>query len=266
MAVRVVVSFEGAIVTEVELSRPVMVVGRHPDCDIAIDHPAVSLRHALFRVVNRTVYVEDLASTNGTFVNGIAASNQVLHHLDLIQLGMHKLHFFDDSLLAGRVNDLERTVFNDYERTMLASHVQPEPVAAPPGGEPAASVEGLSRTVAIALPGTPAAGPVPGAGEETRDAGRLALRALDGAKAGEVIALDRANTMIGMPGGETALVVKRGKAFFLARLASRGRICLNGREVGPGTHAIEEHDRIEAGRTSYEVIRVGEQSSWNTGT
>ena len=68
-----------------------------------IDHPAVSLRHALFRVVNRTVYVEDLASTNGTQVNGIVASNQVMHHLDLIQVGTHKLHFFDDSLLAGAV-------------------------------------------------------------------------------------------------------------------------------------------------------------------
>lgn len=258
MAVRVVVSFEGAIVTEVELSRPVTVVGRHPDCDIAIEHPAVSLRHALFRVVNRTVYVEDLASTNGTQVNGIAISRQVLHHLDLIQVGMHKLHFFDDSLLAGRVNDLERTVFNDYERTMLAPHVPPEPVAAPQGREPAASGDELSRTVAIARPGEPSAAPAPAAREETGVVVRLALRALDGANAGEVIALDRANTMIGTAGGETALIVKRGQAFFLARLASHGRMRLNGRDAGPGTHAIEEHDRIEVGRTSFEVISVSE--------
>ena len=50
MGARVVVSFEGAIVAEVELDKPVTVVGRHPACDIWIDHPAVSGRHMLFRV------------------------------------------------------------------------------------------------------------------------------------------------------------------------------------------------------------------------
>ena len=76
MAARVVLSFNDEIVAEVELSRAVTVVGRHPDCDVVIEHPAVSGRHMLFRVVNRTVYVEDLASTNGTKVNGIAVSDQ----------------------------------------------------------------------------------------------------------------------------------------------------------------------------------------------
>ena len=61
MAARVVLSLDDAIVLEVSLDKPVTVVGRHPTCDIVIDHPAVSGRHMLFRQVNRTVYVEDLA-------------------------------------------------------------------------------------------------------------------------------------------------------------------------------------------------------------
>src|SRR5689334_20268685 len=100
MRVRVVVSLDGAIVTEVELTKPVTVVGRHPAADVCIDHPAVSGRHMLFRIVNRTVYVEDLASTNGTKINGHPVQHQVVHHLDLIEVGTHKLHFFDDDLLA----------------------------------------------------------------------------------------------------------------------------------------------------------------------
>jgi len=70
MSARVVVSLEGNIIAEVQLTKPVTVVGRHPACDIVIDAPHVSARHMLFRVVDRTVYVEDLASTNGTIVNG----------------------------------------------------------------------------------------------------------------------------------------------------------------------------------------------------
>ena len=63
-------------------------------------------------------------SLGGEFpkVNGIALSHQVVHHLDLIEAGRHKIHFFDDSLMAGSVASLESTVLTDYERTMLAAH------------------------------------------------------------------------------------------------------------------------------------------------
>jgi hypothetical protein len=118
VSIRIVVSLDEAILNEVELTKPVTVVGRHPTCDIVIDHPAVSGRHMLFRVVNRTVYAEDLASTNGIKVNGIATAHHVVHHLDLIELGRHKLHFFDGALLAGGVGDLTIRV-TEYERTML---------------------------------------------------------------------------------------------------------------------------------------------------
>ena len=53
MGARVVLSLDGAIVTEVELTKPVTVVGRHPACDICVDHPAISGRHMLFRIVDQ---------------------------------------------------------------------------------------------------------------------------------------------------------------------------------------------------------------------
>jgi hypothetical protein len=288
MATRVVVSLEGTIVQEVELSRPVTVVGRHPDCDIVVDHPAVSMRHALFRVVNRTVYVEDLASTNGTLVNGIVVSNQVLHHLDLVQVGMHKLHFFDDSMLAGGVTDLENTVFSDYERTMLASSLSPEgrtteaarlaraqPAAEPepeaeaaPAAEPepartGAPDDGLSRTMAIPRPDGASLAAPESAGAPAQ---ALALRGTGRRNQGEVIALARANTMIGAGGADTALVVRRGRAYFLARLAGRGPMRLNGEQLGPGTHPIAPGDRIEVGGAGYEVVEAGGEPSLGTGT
>ena len=45
MGTRVVISLEGQIVDEVQLAKAVTVVGRHPECDVVIDHPAVSARH-----------------------------------------------------------------------------------------------------------------------------------------------------------------------------------------------------------------------------
>ena len=130
MRARVVVSLDGAIVTEIELTKDVTVVGRHPSCDICIDNAAISGRHMLFRIVDKTAYAEDLASTNGTKVNGHSTQHQVVHHLDLIEVGHHKLHFFDDDLLAaGGISNLETTVHTDFEKTMMAAHAAPPPPA-----------------------------------------------------------------------------------------------------------------------------------------
>ena len=249
MRARVVVSLDGAIVTEIELTKPVTVVGRHPTCDICIDHPAVSGRHMLFRIVERTAYAEDLASTNGIKVNGHAAPHQVVHHLDLIEVGMHKLHFFDDDLLAsGGVKSLETTVHTDFEKTMMVAH------APPAAAKPAAAKrnEDLSRTMAI-----PAirAGPAQEAAraEAPTHSGALALRVLVGHRTGELVALDQANTMLGSSGSDTALVVRRGEGYFLARFAGASPR-LNRQELAPGAHRIAPRDLIEVGRERYEVI------------
>jgi pSer/pThr/pTyr-binding forkhead associated (FHA) protein len=259
MGAKVVVSLEGQILMEAELVKPVTVVGRHPACDIVIDSPHVSVRHMLFRAVNRTVYVEDLASTNGTIINGLSANHQVVHHLDLIEVGRHKLHFFDDTMLAASVTDIESTVTTEFERTMLAAHVptQPAPSAAAAIAAAKAKVkpadDDLDRTRAIRRePGT---GPTPL--EQTRPgtAGPpMALKVVQGERKGEVISLDKANTMIGTAGADTALVVKRAGKLLIARLSGQRPLKLNRRELGPGTHPIAEQDVIDVGNSKFEVI------------
>jgi hypothetical protein len=255
MGARIVLSLDDEIVTEVELEKPVTVLGRHPACDIVVDHPAISGRHMLFRQVGRTVYVEDLASTNGTKVNGIPSTTQVVHHLDLIEVGRHKLHFFDDEMLAGRVGGLESTVQTDFERTQMAQAVaaaEAVAVAAPVREE-----VDLSRTMAIPRDPSLRLGP---SQESVRtdepDAGGLALRVVAGGRAGDVVALNRPNTMIGVAGGDTALVIRRGKAFFIARLSGSRAPRLNRKELAPGTHPIAPRDTIDVGGWSFEVIEA----------
>ena len=256
MGSRVVLSLDERIVGELELAKPVTVVGRHPDCDVVIEHPAVSGRHMLFRVVDRTIYAEDLASTNGTKVNGLAVSQVVVRHLDMIEVGRHKLHLIDDALVVGGVGGLEDTVLTDFERTMLSEHVP-----APPPRPTRRGDDDLSRTIAIQRNPTVRVGPA----QETVQTDTavataprvpsLALKVLRGANRGETVALERANTMIGVAGSDTALVVKRGSAYFLARF-SGGAPRLNRKELGSGTHAIALKDVIDVGDWSFEVIQV----------
>jgi hypothetical protein len=251
MGKRIVLSLDDAIVTEVELEKPVTVIGRHPACDIVVDHPAISGRHMLFRVVGRTVYLEDLASTNGTKVNGIPATTQVVHHLDLIEIGRHKVHFFDEEMLAGRVGGLESTVQTDFERTHMAE-------LAAAGQAPAAlRDDDLSRTMAIPRDATLKLGP---AQESVRtdepEAGTLALRVVAGGRPGEIVSLNRPNTMIGVAGGDTALVIRRGRSFFIARLSGNRPPRLNRQELTPGTHPIAPQDTIDVGGWSFEVVEA----------
>ncbi len=255
MAARVVLSLDGAIVSETELTKPVVVVGRHPDCDLVIEHPAVSGRHMLLRTVGATVYAEDLASTNGIMVNGVATGSQVIHHLDVIDIGQHKLHFFDDALLAGGVRDLESTVLTDYERTMIA--IQAPPAAPRPPAKP----DDLSRTMAIARDPTLVAPEAARQAAVPREGAGLVLQVLDGEGRGETVLLERANTMIGHSGADTALIVRRGQSFFIARLAGSRPPRLNGKELGPGTHPIGVNDVIEVGASRFEVVQATQETA-----
>jgi phosphoserine phosphatase RsbU/P len=52
------------------LDRDSAVLGRHPDCDIVLDSGAVSRQHARIQRVDGKLYIEDMQSRNGTYVNG----------------------------------------------------------------------------------------------------------------------------------------------------------------------------------------------------
>ena len=250
MGVRVVLSLDGRIIAETPLARAVTVVGRHPSCDIVIDHPAISGRHLIFRAVDTTVYVEDLASTNGTKVNGLPVSHQVVHHLDLIEIGRHKIHFFDENLIVGSVQSLESTILTDYERTMLASHAASPSPGAPAQADPEADLSGTTAMQPYLAPVENAA-----SAEAETVTSSIALRVVGGSHKGDLIRLDRANTMIGNGGADTALVVRRGQGYFLARFGGRAPR-LNRAELGPGAHPIAPRDMIEVGDSRFEVVRL----------
>ena len=250
MPARVVLSFDNAIITEVELSKPVMVIGRNPACDIVIDHPAISGRHMLFWMVDQTVYAEDLASTNGIKVNGVVTVLHVVQHLDIVELGRHKIRFFKDAMLGGGMSNLETKVPTDSGRTMAATQQSaraPKPVRGDPN---------LSRTMAIPRDPALRLGPGQEAVSNSADAANrpLALKAIAGERAGQTIALDRPNTMIDTASGDTALIVKRGQVFLIARLSGQRAPRLNRRDLGPGSHAIAAGDTIEVGDSTFEVV------------
>jgi pSer/pThr/pTyr-binding forkhead associated (FHA) protein len=88
---KVIVSLEGNVVREVALQKERTTVGRRPYNDIVIDNLAVSGEHAVLLMAGSEVFVEDLRSTNGTYVNGKAVKKALLHNNDAIDMGKYRL-------------------------------------------------------------------------------------------------------------------------------------------------------------------------------
>jgi hypothetical protein len=79
--------------SHVELGDGPVTLGRLPECDVVLNDPNVSRRHAEFRRVTDGVVVTDLGSTNGTRVNGVPVREQQLVSGDEITVGSTTLVF-----------------------------------------------------------------------------------------------------------------------------------------------------------------------------
>jgi two-component system, cell cycle response regulator len=70
------------------------VVGRSEDCDIRINDQRISRRHLKIRLVAGKAIIEDMGSTNGTFVNGERITTHILQNRDLIHISSDTLFNF----------------------------------------------------------------------------------------------------------------------------------------------------------------------------
>jgi len=232
---RVVLTHGHELLREVRLEKPLVFVGRDPGCDIVIDDITVSKRHMKLEYVDGVLYVEDLDSTNGLKVNGHLAKRQALQHLDVVQVGSHRMHVFDDTLMPAAQLNAESTV-----QTGLGKREEALATAASgASGDP-------TRTARLPLADTQ---PTPPA----RALAPLLGLKLVGADS-PVLRLDQPNTMIG-DGGQSAVLAWRRDSLYLTRL-SREMPRVNGRDLGAGSAPIRAGDVIELGAVKYLVVTV----------
>lgn len=95
---KMIVSIDGVVIKQVQLSKDRTSLGRRPYNDIVIDNLAVSGEHAVLQMSGTEVYVEDLNSTNGTYVNGKAIKKQLLQHADVVEIGKYKISFVAENV------------------------------------------------------------------------------------------------------------------------------------------------------------------------
>jgi pSer/pThr/pTyr-binding forkhead associated (FHA) protein len=232
---KLVVSLDGVVIKEVQITKDKTTLGRRPYNDIVIDNLAVSGEHAVLQMVGADVFIEDLNSTNGTYINGKAIKKQLLTHNDTVEIGKYKIKFLVDES-------------GEYEKTMImrpgnsspsAGHSVPPTQPAPTYASTPSSFGGLGT-----LP--PAPPPVP-----TQPA---SIKVLNGAAAGREVSLTKVVTTVGKPGVQVASITKRPNGYAFAHVEGATRPSINGVPLVGDSVPLRNGDVIELAGTQMQFI------------
>ena len=215
---KMIVSIDGVVIKEVQLTKDRTTLGRRPYNDIVIDNLAVSGEHAVLQMMATEVYLEDLNSTNGTYVNGKAVKKQLLQNNDTVEIGKYKIKYINEVANPG------------YEKTMiLKAGSIPPPLPVRAEGAPA-TAEQTSQVAAI--------------------------KVLSGAAAGREVPLVKVVTTIGKPGVAVAAITKRPYGFVVAHVEGTAKPTLNGATIGAEPVTLKNGDLLELAGTQMQFVQA----------
>ena len=222
---KLVVSLDGVVIKEVQLTKDKTTLGRRPYNDIVIDNLAVSGEHAVLQMVGADVFIEDLNSTNGTYINGKAIKKQLLTHNDTVEIGKYKIKYLVDES-------------GDYEKTMVMRPGAAAPASAPSPlhAAPAATHGGFGAMGAHA-PLQPAS-----------------IKVLNGAAAGREVTLTKVVTTVGKPGVQVASITKRPNGYAFAHVEGASKPSINGVPIVGESVPLRNGDVIELAGTQMQFI------------
>ena len=222
---KLVLSMNDVVQGEYELNQERLTIGRKPDNDIPIDNLAVSGKHALIITILDDSFLEDLGSTNGSYVNGKLVKKHALKDGDVVAIGKHELKYVNEHATADD---------DDFEKTMII-----KPGSASAAVAAAQAADKAVESAAPAASARPAGGGMP--------LGRLTV--LNGPIAGKELELTKALITLGNPGTQVAVISRRPQGYFLTHIESDGDgkryPVVNGTAIGAKAYQLKDSDLIE---------------------
>ena len=222
---KLVVSLDGVVIKEVQITKDKTTLGRRPYNDIVIDNLAVSGEHAVLQMVGNDIFIEDLNSTNGTYINGKAVKKQLLQHNDTVEIGKYKIKYMvDDS--------------GEYEKTMIMR----------PGSGLHAGGQAAQQYAQPAAHGGIAPPPM--------SSHPASIKVLNGAAAGREVVLTKVVTTVGKPGVQVASITRRPAGYAFAHVEGANRPSVNGVPLVGESVPLRNGDIIELAGTQMQFIHA----------
>lgn len=237
--------FEQAVLKEFLLSDQPVTIGRLPDNTVYIDNPAVSGHHARITKEGGQYFLEDLGSTNHTYVNGQPITRVALKDGDSALVAKHTIVFQDEA-----PKPVEKTVAPAPPRAMEATMVLDTKAAKEMLANRTASIPPLT----IAAPAGAAAAAATAVAPAKERVGMLTV--IEGKTDHPQYVLTGKMSIIGknemasiklkglFAPNTAALISKTDNKYFIAASEAKIRVKINGEEVS-GRHELHEGDMID---------------------
>ncbi len=255
---KLILSMDNLVLKDIPLDKERITIGRKAQNDIQIDNLAISGAHAVVVTILNDSFLEDLDSTNGTFVNGQQIKKHFLQNNDVIELGKYRLKYvkeanpyvaqedFEKTMvlrpdMLRRAADLKASAAPEAARMPPVELAPPAPpnlaAAAPP--LPTTAPQAQERFAASVLPADAPAAAAPAAlllG---------AIQVLTGSNAGKTLDLVKSLTTLGKPGVQVAVIARRPHGYFLTHVEGPRYPQVNGSPIDNQAHPLRDHDIIE---------------------
>ena len=216
---KIIVSLDDNMIKVVPLNKDRMTLGRRPYNDIVVDNLAVSGEHAALQVIGHEYFIEDLNSTNGTFINEQKIKRQILKNGDTIEIGKYAIKYVQDG-----ANPLS-TSMSEADLAIDAANNESE----------------VGKRQLF---------------ENTKFAeAYVAIKILSGASTGKELPLVKVVTTIGKPGEAVVAITKRPKSYVVAHVEGATRPTLNGVTFGIDAVPLKNGDLFELAGTAMQFIQ-----------
>jgi len=232
---RLILSLDGQVLAEYNMNKERYTIGRLPDNDVRIDNPAVSGHHSLIINILNDSFLEDLNSTNGTYVNGKLIKKHAMQHGDVVTVGHHQLRFVDVQTDTDEQDEFEKTMVITPGSAIASQAARRARDVAPPAAPVAAAPAAAPRPAGVAAD-------APTALQAAK------LQVLSGAFAGRELELNKALTTLGRPGVQVAAISRRHDGFFIIHVESGSSgdyPLVNGTAIGQQARKLNNNDVIQ---------------------
>lgn len=208
---KLVIKFNDVVIDQIVLKQGDMNIGRRPGSDIQLDNLAVSGNHASIFTIGEDSFIQDLNSTNGTFINNKRITKHHLNSGDVVVIGNHTLTYHNENASKKSDNLAKTMIFTPGKQDeMMAQMSSPPPVTREP---------------------------------ETPKQGSLFI--LSGVNNGKRIDLTMPTTNLGRAGKRAGIISRNGNRYLLLP-GDEGMVPkLNGVKVGGAGEELKNGDMIE---------------------
>lgn len=217
-------------------------VGRAPESDLCLDDPSVSGKHAMIITILEDSFVQDLGSTNGTYVNGESVDKQELKDGDLVRIGSYEFLFHQED----EEDDIDPTLQEDtdLERTLVVT--RDSPTFGESSNEEARAIEEAEDEARRSIV------------ESEKNTKRCFVKVMNGPQAGTQLEMKKPLVTLGRAGRQVAVISKRREGYFFTYVEGgdgEGKYPLvNGDPSGLEARRLSNNDIIELAGNRIQVL------------